>query len=207
LRYALDIPLSDQAVDREYKEGLVKYVLGSGGKVTVEIFNKRGELYRIERICEQKADIYKNGSLQSGITLDAVFERQPVYFGQKDLSNKDTDFEGDLIRKIIGGRLNDVRKEIENKKLEIQRIIDKLKGLKNLSEIRKETEIKRDNAEHKSKTFEEKGIAGRLKRQTSFEADIIKVKDFKEKVDSYVEKLKTLIDNNEFLTSDLSFSD
>jgi len=213
LRYALDIPLGDQAVDREYKEGLIKYVLGSGGKVTVEIFNKRGELYRIERIYGQKADIYKNENssfnLQNSITLDAAFEQRPVYFGQKDLSNKSTDFEGDLIRKIIGSGLNDVREEIENKKREIQRIISELKRLKNLSELRKETEIKRDNAAHKLKTFEEKGIAGRLKRQTSFETDIIKVKDFKENVDSYVAELKILIDNNEFLINGdiLPFSD
>ena len=126
LRYALNIPLGSQAIDADYKNDLITHVLKSGGKVVVELINRHGALYRVERIYGQKEDIYKDDVLQQGITLDAILQR-PVYFGQKDLSNKNADFENDLVNKLIGGRLDDVKKKIDIQKQEIQRIVFYLK--------------------------------------------------------------------------------
>ncbi|MDR1918020.1 MAG: hypothetical protein LBQ65_00045, partial [Tannerellaceae bacterium] len=81
LRYALNIPFGSQTVDKEYKDDLIKHVLKSGGKVVLEIVNRQGETYKVERIYGQKEDIYKEGILQHGITLDAILQ-QPIYFGQ-----------------------------------------------------------------------------------------------------------------------------
>jgi len=57
-----------------------------------------------------------------------------AYFGQKDLSNKHIDFEADLIRKLIGNRLDVVKADIDKKSVEITDIISNLKKLKNLAE-------------------------------------------------------------------------
>ncbi|WP_277214293.1 hypothetical protein, partial [Isoptericola croceus] len=81
----------------------------------------------------------KDGTLQAGISIDAVFDN-PVYFGQKDLSNKDADFEADLIQRLIGTRLKPLQSNIYAKTREVQNIITETKKLQNLKELKKETE-------------------------------------------------------------------
>ncbi|MDR1974010.1 MAG: hypothetical protein LBQ31_04965 [Bacteroidales bacterium] len=200
LRYALNIPFGSQSVDKEYKNDLIRHVLRSGGKAIVEIVNNQGEIYRVERIYGQKEDIYKDGVLQQGITLEAIL-RQPVYFGQKDLSNKNADFENDLVNKLIGGKLNDTQTKIDNQKREIQRIINELGTFGNLSQLKEETEKTRANAEHRLSMFEEKGVTEKLQLQTSFESDISRLQDQKQGIDSYVADLLTVIQNHDYLVS------
>ena len=196
LRYVLNIPFGSQSVDQEYKNDLIKHVLKSGGKAEVEIVNRSDKTYRVVRIYGQKEDIYKDDILQPEITLGAILE-QPVYFGQEDLSNRDADFENDLINKLIGGKLNEIHEEIIAQKKEIQRIVNELKNLDNLSQLRKETETSRANAEHKLTIFKEKGIAEKLQQQTSFESDISCLQKHKEGIDAYIGDLESIIENYE----------
>lgn len=198
LRYTLDIPFGSQAVDKNYKDGLIQYVLKSGGKAVVELVDKHGSVYRVERIYGQKADIYKGNVLQQGITLDAILQR-PVYFGQKDLSNKDADFENDLVNKLIGGKLNEVEDKIDHQKREIQRIINELKNYGNLSQLKKETEAAKANAEFRLNMFAEKGIAEKLQMQTTFEADLNRLKSHEAGIVNYINDLQTLIQNYDYL--------
>jgi ABC-type lipoprotein export system ATPase subunit len=197
LRYALDIPLGAQAVDTEYKDDLIRHVLKSGGKAVVEVVNRYGETYRVERIYGQKEDIYKGDVLQQGITLDAIL-RQPVYFGQKDLSNKNADFENDLVNKLIGGKLNNIQNEIENQKQRIKRIVNEIQGLNNLSRLKKETETTKINAEHKLQIFKEKGVADKLHMQTVFESDSEYLQRQRENIAGYINDLQMIIDNHEY---------
>jgi ABC-type lipoprotein export system ATPase subunit len=206
LRYALNIPFGSQAVDKDYKDDLIKHVLKSGGKVTVEIVNRQGEAYRVERIYGQGADIYKDNVLQHGITLDAILQ-QPIYFGQKDLSNKNADFENDLINKLIGGKFHDIQQEIDRKKRDIQRLVNEWGGLGNLSQLKKDTETVAANAKHKLQTFEEKGIAEKLKLQTAFESDINRLKERQAGLESYINDLRMLIQNNDYLANQPLSSD
>jgi ABC-type cobalamin/Fe3+-siderophores transport system ATPase subunit len=199
LRYALNIPLSPQAADKEYKDKLIEHVLKSGGKVVVEVIDNTGKEYRIERIYGQKEDIYIGQELQQAITIDAILQ-QPIYFGQKDLSNKNSDFENGLIDKLIGIKLKDVRSKIDAQKQQIKKIINDLQALQNLSEVKKDTEIAKSNAEHKLKIFEEKGIAEKLKMQTVFNADISNVDNYKKDIDAYIQELKAVINNYKDLT-------
>lgn len=197
VRYALNIPFGSQAVDKDYKDDLIRHVLKSGGKAIVEIVDRHGIFYKVERIYGQKEDIYKNDILQQGITLDAILQ-QPIYFGQKDLSSKNADFENDLVNKLIGSRLNNVQTRIEKRKTEIQRIINELKSFGNLSLLKKETETAKANAEYRLNLFKEKGIAEKLQLQTSFESDINRLQNFKVGVDSYLNDLKGIIQNHEY---------
>lgn len=206
LRYALNIPPGSQAIDFEYKNDLITHVLKSGGKVVVELVNRHNETYTIERIYGQQEDIYKDGKLQQGITLDAILQR-PVYFGQKDLSNKNSDFENGLVNKLIGSRLNEVKKKIDSQKQEIQRIVFALKEYSNLSLMKKETETIKSNAEHKLKLFEEKGVSDKLQKQTNFESDISKVNNYISGLNSYISDLTSLIQSNEYLLKPLELSE
>lgn len=205
LRYALNLPLGAQAIDADYKNDLITHVLKSGGKVIVELKNRQGGLYRVERIYGQKEDIYKDDVLQQGITLDAILQR-PVYFGQKDLSNKNVDFENDLVNKLIGGRLDGVKKKISIQKQEIQRIVFSLKEYGNLSLLKKETETIKNNSEHRLKLFEEKGISEKLQKQTDFDSDINKVNNYIAGLDSYISDIVSLTQYNDHLMRPVGLS-
>lgn len=200
LRYVLDIPFGSQAVDKDYKDDLIKHVMRSGGKAIIEIVDRHGVAYIVERIYGQKEDIYKNGVLQQGITLGAILQ-QPIYFGQKDLSSKNADFENDLVNKLIGSRLNDVQARIDRQKTEIQRIINELKSFGNLSLLKKETETTKANAEFRLNLFKEKGIAEKLQLQTSFESDINRLQNYKAGIDAYLNDLWEIIQNHEYSLS------
>ena len=206
LRYALNIPLGSQAIDSDYKNDLITHVLRSGGKVSVELVNRHGEVYRVDRIYGQKEDIYKGDELQQGITLDAILQR-PVYFGQKDLSNKNADFENDLIKKLVGGELKSLEKHIETQKLEIQRIVNNLKEFQSHSLLRKETEIQKNNAEFKLKLFAEKGVSDKLQKQTNFESDISKISNYIAGFDSYISDLKSTIESHDYILKPIVLSD
>ena len=197
IRYTLGIPLSEIAVDPRYKDGLIEHVLKSGGKTVLTVVNEHKEEYQIEKIYGQKEDIYKDGLLQTGISVDAVFDH-PVYFGQKDLSNKDADFEADLIQRLIGNRLKPVQSKIEAKKQEIERLISEIKNLRNLEQIKKETQTLIQNSKHQLELYKKKGVEEKLKQQTLFDSDISKISQTEESVSNYIDELNSLIVNHEY---------
>jgi len=194
MRYTLSIPLGTKAIDKEYKDNLITYVLKSGGKVVVKIFNEHKEEYRIEKIYDQLADIYDINGNREDVSINAIF-KQPVYFGQKDLSNKDIDFETDLIHKLIGTSLNTVRSKISDKKSEILSLITEIKKLRNLKELKADTEQGIKNAEHQLKLYKDKDVKEKLKQQTLFDSDISKLNEFKNTSEQYLSDLSDLIEN------------
>ena len=194
LRYVLGINPSNVA-DQNYKNLLVERSMGSGGKAIVTIVNKQKEEYRIKKIYNQKEEIWKDEVLQSGISLEATGFSPPIYFGQKDLSNKGDDFENDLIQRLIGTKLQTVQKKIEQKQTEIKHLIFELQKLKNLEELKKETETKLKNAEHKLTSFKEKGVEDKLKEQAFFDSDLSKVRSIDSTVTNYLDDLNKIISN------------
>lgn len=197
LRHTLGIPLSRIAVDSKYKDGLIENVLKSGGKSIVTVVNRHKEKYRIEKIYGQKEDIYKGAVLQNGITLDAFFSF-PVYFGQKDLSNKDTDFESDLVQRLIGTRLKDAQTKIEEKKREIENVISETSKLRNLGDLKRETETLIQNTKHQLEFFKKQGLEDKLRQQTLFDTDISKLVQTQSSVDSYLGELAALISDHDY---------
>lgn len=198
LRYVLGISLPINAADPDYKNSLVTRSMGSGGKAIVTIVNKQNEEYRIEKLYGQKEDIYKNNLLQPEISIDATGFNSPIYFGQKDLSNKGKDFEGDLIQRLIGTRLKSVQVEIEQKKREVENIISELKKLQNLKDLKKETEAQIQNSKHQLNFFKEKGVEDKLKQQTLFDSDISKLVQNESTVRSYLSELASVIYNHDY---------
>ena len=196
LRYVLGISLPINAADPDYKNSLVTRSMGSGGKAIVTIVNKQNEEYRIEKLYGQKEDIYKNNILQPEISIEATGFNSPIYFGQKDLSNKGKDFEGDLIQRLIGTRLKSVQVKIEQKKREVENIISELKKLQNLKDLIKETEAQIQNSKHQLNFFKEKGVEDKLKQQTLFDSDISKLVQNESTVRSYLSELASVISNH-----------
>jgi predicted ATPase/predicted metal-dependent phosphoesterase TrpH len=198
LRYVLGISLPFNAADPDYKNSLVSRSMGSGGKAIVTIVNKQNEEYRIEKLYGQKEDIYKNNLLQPGISIDATGFHSPIYFGQKDLSNKGKDFEGDLIQRLIGTRLKAVQAKIEQKKREVENIISEVRKLQNLNDLKRDTEVLIKNSKHQLNFFKEKGVEDKLKQQTLFDSDISKLIQIESTVKSYLSELMSLISNHDY---------
>lgn len=195
LRYALSIDLADNVSDKIYKNSLIENVLKSGGKVVVVVVDKHGAEYRIEKIYGKKEDVYCGDQLQDISSVNSL-SLNSVYFGQKDLSNKDVDFEADLIKKLIGNKLETVNKEIKAKKREVIDILINLSKLKNLDEDIKETEAVIQDAKHQLQLYNDKGIKEKLSQQNRFEADILKVEDFKGRLHTFINELCELYNEN-----------
>ncbi len=150
--------------------------------------------YRIEKIYGQKEDIYENNSRIDVPSIDTVFQT-PVYFGQKDLSSKHIDFEADLVKKLIGNRLDSIKQKQNQKISEIEEAITQLKKLENLDEIKKEIDATIKDAEYKLKEFKEKGIEEKLRQQSKFESDISKFDEIIGELSNYQNSLNGLISN------------
>lgn len=192
LRYTLGISLGIQASDRDYKNSLIEHVLKSGGKVIVTVINKYKKEYKIEKIYGQKEDIFDEVGHVDAPTVDTVF-KTPVYFGQKDLSNKNIDFEADLVKKLIGNKLEDIHSRINRKIDEIESVISAYKKLDNLDELKKEIKDSKDKAEFQLKTYKEKGVEDKLKKQSLFDSDESKIKGISDNISTFMEEFDPLI--------------
>jgi len=204
LRYTLGISLSSRASDKDYKNSLIEHVLKSGGKVITTIVNGRKKEYRIEKIYGQKEDVFENDVRIDIPTIDTVFKK-PVYFGQKDLSNKHVDFEADLVKKLIGNRLDNIKSEISQKKEAIKDIVTSLKKLENLEELKKEINASITDAEYKLKIFKDNGIEDKLKLQSRFDSDISKYKKSLDEIINFSNDLSEITNNYKILFSETRF--
>ncbi len=194
LRYTLGIPLGNQASDRDYKTSLIEHVLRSGGKVIVTVVTEHKKEYRIEKIYEQKEDIYNNEGRVDAPSVNTVFQKT-VYFGQKDLSNKNIDFEADLVKKLIGNKLENIQSKQGKKIDEIENIVSAFKKLNNLDELKKEVNNKIRDAEHKLKLYKEKGVEDKLHQQSIFASDELKFKESFKEIKKFENELESLINN------------
>ncbi|NLB25387.1 MAG: histidinol-phosphatase [Bacteroidales bacterium] len=204
LRYTLGISLGNQASDKDYKNSLIEHVLKSGGKVKTTIIDEHKKEYRIEKIYGQKEDVYHNEERIDIPSIDTIF-RRPVYFGQKDLSNKHIDFEADLVRKLIGNRLDAVKTDIDKKSIEITDIILNLKKLKNLAELKKEINASIADAKYKLKVFKEQGIESKLKQQSKFDTDVSRFKTIISEITNFKNDLHELYNTYESFFTDTKF--
>ena len=192
LRYALGIQLSRSSVDKEYKTNLITYILGSGGKVIVNVVSKDGKEYRIEKIYGQKEIIFDKAGIVQDCSVSAIFDL-PIYFGQKDLSDKEEDFESDLLNRLSGSRLIDIQRKIENKKRDVRNSILELKKGVDLEEQKKDVQIAVKDAEKKLLVYKEKGIEEKLKVQVQFEQDVNSLKKIQGQFLSYASDIKELL--------------
>lgn len=197
IRYALAIPFGVKALDTDYKNKLVEYSLGSGGKVIVKAVDRRGQDYEIRRILHQQPDVYVGGVLQPGISIRETILYKPLYFGQKDLSNTGDGFEKDLVEKLVGEKLLDIRQRIALQKQKVTDAITRLQDLSNVAEKIKEYEGKKQNASHLLSFYQQHGVEEKLEKQVDFDADSQKCADIIQGVNGFLTELGGFIDQHE----------
>ncbi len=170
LRDALGIELNNAAADKDYKNDLVSYILGSGGKVTIDLHGNDGKDYRLERILNQSPSIYNENGDRLECTLSAIFNT-PVYFGQKDLSNKKEAFESELVQRLVGSRIEGHEAIIKEKALCVKNCVLELQKVKDIAIQKEELDKTIKDTEQKLLFFKENGVAEKLKVQAQFDKD------------------------------------
>jgi len=197
IRYALDIPFGDKASDTDYKTRLVDHVLGSGGKVTVQAVDRRGQRYEIRRINRETPDVYIDGVLHHGISIRETILHKPIYFGQKDLSESGDGFEKDLVEKLVGEKLAGIRSRIDTQRQKVTELVNQLQKLSCTEEKKQEYEDKKRDAEFRLKFYKDHGVEEKLQKQVDFEADARKCSQVVSFVGSYLDELTAFIEQYE----------
>lgn len=193
IRFALDVNFGKNAADREYKEGSIKHALASGGKVTLTAVDRHGHEYEVRRIVGEQPDVYVGGKLQPGINIRETVVHKPIYFGQKDLSNTGQGFENDLVEKLVGEKLVDIRHTIAVQRQTVVELTRRLQKLSDVGEKQREYQAKKQDAEFRLKVFKQHGVEEKLQKQVLFEQDSRAVKDLSDFISSYVQDLDDFI--------------
>ena len=193
IRYVLDIPFGEKASDIEYKKDLIAHALGSGGKALIKAIDQHGQEYEIHRILNEYPDVYVNKVRQPGVKIRETILHKPIYFGQKDLSSTGEGFEKDLVEKLVGEKLVEIRRRIEQQKQQVNEVVVRLQKLANIDEQKKEYEGKKQDAEFRLKIFKEYNVEEKLQKQIDFEADSRKIGQIIEFVEGYLAALTEFI--------------
>lgn len=200
LRYALD---KQPAQDEKYKNELVKAVLGSGGQVELTIVDRFSKIYSLKRIIGEKTTIYnENGEILS-IPVESIL-RNPLYFGQKDLALTRKGYEYDLLNKIIGDKVQDIIKEKESIQSKLTEDIEKLIVLTDIPGQIADLSSENATLQHRLKVYQEKGLDEKLKKQTSCNADLVRIDSLSEWLDELIQSLESAYskDGRELLSID-----
>lgn len=171
IRYGLGLPLGHKAHDAEYKDKLIPYFLGSGGQVVIEAVDRQGALFEIRRTVGAETLVYEDGDAVSDVDVMETVLRSPLYFGQGDLSNTGDGFEQDLVEKLLGEALADVRSQISDKCHDVESAIGRIATRKQVEAQIEDERRNKGNAEFRLKRFAETGVQDKLKKQSSFNRD------------------------------------
>lgn len=198
LRYCLEIPFGSSTGDQRYKEELVGFALGSGGKVEIDAVDRHGQPYTIRRVWgETYSDVLVDGKLQPGVSIRETVVHKPIYFGQKDLSNTGYGFEKDLVDKLLGSRLEDVRRRIEGQKRRVVEAVDRMLKVDGVQEQIEEQRQIRKNTEYRLKFYQDNGVEDELKKRLDFDKDARTLEKGIGLVEAFVFGLEDLLARNE----------
>jgi len=188
LRYALNIEPAKP--DYEYKNELVKSVLGSGGQVELDVIDEHKREYVIKRILNENPTIVDETGKILNVSVNTVI-KNPLYFGQKDLALTRAGYEMDLLNKIVGDGVIDVSTELkdicERLKAEIKRYYDMEDIPARIADI----STRNSELQHKLKIYKEKGVDEKLKKQTACNDDLVKLNSIYNQLQEIVSSLES----------------
>lgn len=196
IRYTLGIDLNKASADADYKNELINYILGSGGKVILEFHGLDNKDYRIERILGQSSSLYSVDGNLMDCSLNVVLD-MPMYFGQKDLSNKKDSFDLSLIERMIGSHFEQQRQTIREKEQQVKLCLIELHKIDSASDQIYELEKIIKDAKQKLKVFKENGVEEKLRLQTQYENDIRKLEQRIRKISNLLTILNEKLVNTE----------
>lgn len=190
IRYVLGLTAQ---MDKEYKEALIKNVLGSGGKVTLNVIDKHGKRYSISRIFGERINVLDESGNDLNINPISLFDGVQ-YFGQKDLSSI-ADHENGLLEKLISGRIGQPS-NLDSCVNELARTVERLLDVSKIPQQIAETTIQQTELEHKLSIFQEKGVADKLKKQSRYATDTTKLETIINRVDTILRDMRNTFSQN-----------
>lgn len=196
LRFALELPLpeSTEELDLKYKQDLVRFALGSGGKVVAEVEDAQGRRFEIRRILNERADIYFDGELRPGVRIPL---KNPLFFGQKELVKRGEGSERELVERLLGSKLDAIRREIITQRQRVLDVMVSLDKLKDLDTLEQEYQSKRKDSEFRLELFKKYGVEQQLQRQVAFNADVTHARRLAETVDAFVRSFDSFLADQE----------
>jgi predicted ATPase len=197
IRYALDLNGGQPSQDAAYKKSLINHTLRSGGKVTVTARDALGKDYTITRILGEPPNVYQSQEPLPGVSIQDTILRRPLYFGQKDLSSSGEGFENDLIERLVGDSLNELRKSITEQQYRVRQAAETWLKLKQIPELKAEQEQELADAEFRLQKFQEFGLADKLKKQSDFEHDARALTSMVAKFDAWGAAIERIISEHE----------
>lgn len=189
LRYGLQL---EPAADKDYKKELVKYVLDSGGKVIISVTDSYARNYTISRINGESPTILDETGAHLDVPVVSVI-RNPLYFGQKDLAQTTPGYEFLLLRKLVGTKADIFEENLDKQNALIKESIRKLVLVKAVPGALKDLEEKKRELEHKLKIFNEKGVSDKLKKQSAYTADEVKLQRVINEIKQIAERLNDFL--------------
>jgi len=195
IRYGLDLPFGSNSVDIDYKNDLVKALLGSAGKISIKAIDKDNREYFIERVFGHSLEIKKDGELKNVGMLSIL--NKPLYFGQKDLSSYKSGFEGDLINKLIGDKTKDIQISIDIKKQEVKSLLENIKKYDNLDDKKEEITRKIAELNLKIDEFKKHNIEEKLQKQIEFNKDKTSLLGIKKRLKEFRNDVNDFLANYE----------
>ncbi len=183
LRYALEYPIDEATEDFKYKQELVRFALGSGGKVVVEAEDAQGRRYEIRRILNERSDVYFEGDLRPGVQIPV---KNPLFFGQKELVKRGEGSERELVERLLGSKLDAVRREIAVQRQRVLDVLANLDKLKDLDALEQEYQNKKKDTEFRLELFRKFGVEQQLQRQVEFNADVTNARRAVEAAEAFI---------------------
>ena len=203
LRYALDIDFGEESADIDYKDELLDHVLKSGGKVIVEATDRTGTKYEVSRILGHDSDVYVDGVHRPGVAVRETVVCKPLYFGQKDLSAAGKGFGQDIVEKLVGSSLTEVREKIESTAEDLESAVEELLSTQTDADLLAKREADLKNVNYRLEQFEKHGLKAKLEKQVEFGADTAFVADVNEIAEEWREGLENTIATAEEAIEDL----
>ncbi len=195
IRYALGLALDTRAGE-DYKDRIVKNLLGSGGKTTVRVCDPtKQKKYRVERIFGERADVYEDTTDAHIPNFNLIAEILPtLYFGQKDLVEiGEKGFNQSLIERFFGERLKPLRLRITEQVQHVRSIIRERRELEITLEVRESLEEDMAAVQHKLTVFREQRVDEKLARQVAFRQDLAHTKQFATSIAELAQRLDAVL--------------
>ena len=197
IRYVLEIPFGEKSGDKKYKEDLVKYTMGSGGKVEMNVVDRHGKAYTISKVYGEDTNVKDGGQDLQGVAIRESILRKPIYFGQKDLSSTGEGFEKDLVNKLLGSKRDEVLQKISAQKVKVIDAVRNLTSGLGLDELIKEqNDIKKD-ADHQLKFYADHKVEDKLQKRLDFDADVKQIDATIEAVDLFSQDISRISTDHE----------
>lgn len=196
LRHALELPLPESGgeLDFKYKQDLIRFTLGSGGKVVVEVEDAQGRRYEVRRILGERRDIYYDGELRPGINIPL---KNPLFFGQKELVKRGEGSESELVERLLGTKLDAIRHQITEQRERVLSLLAGLDRLKGIETRDQEFLNRKRDTEFRLKLFQQYGVEQQLRRRIEFDHDVTQARRIIEAADTFVRSFSLFLREQE----------